>query len=369
MPSLKNGFLFIFLFLSLSGFCKDGKTIYYNEDFFITKKETAAYYIIIDPEAQKDRIYKYYYISGELYWKGEKSYVDFKMPENDINEGLCISYYKNGNKEEEINFMHNKKNGEYIAYYENGNKKYEEEYLHSKIEGFSKSYYENGKIKDKRYFEEGVHVGTDTSWYDTGELGGTRFYRDGKKHGEELKWHRNGKLKEKGSYKNDKAEGKHYTYYDNDSLKSLVHYYNGKLDGTVMTWWETGKVKRNDRFEDDSLMEGKCYDIKGNEIAHFDYKIMPEFPGGEGKLMVFISHNIKYPVSALENEIQGKVVVAFIVDQNGKLKDISLYKSLYPSTDKEAIRVVKLLPAWTPGKLDGELVDVSYHLPIRFTLH
>ena len=95
---------------------------------------------------------------------------------------------------------------------------------------------------------------------------------------------------------------------------------------------------------------------------------MPMFPGGEKELLKFISHNLKYPVVAQENGIQGKVILRFVVLMTGKVSNIEVLRSLDPSCDKEAVRVIKMLPDWIPGEQNGEKVSVWYTLPITYKL-
>ena len=95
---------------------------------------------------------------------------------------------------------------------------------------------------------------------------------------------------------------------------------------------------------------------------------MPSFPGGEAALTAFLSSNTKYPEIALENNIQGRVVVKFIVEKNGSITDVHVVKSVDPSLDKEAVRVVKSMPKWTPGKQNGQAVRVQYLVPVTFKL-
>ena len=95
---------------------------------------------------------------------------------------------------------------------------------------------------------------------------------------------------------------------------------------------------------------------------------MPTFPGGDKELMKFINSKIKYPESAKENTIQGKVILRFAVLATGKVGNISVLKSVDPVLDKEAMRVVGLLPDWTPGKQGGKPVNVWYSVPVTFQL-
>jgi protein TonB len=95
---------------------------------------------------------------------------------------------------------------------------------------------------------------------------------------------------------------------------------------------------------------------------------MPEFPGGEGALFKFIQSNIQYPAMERDNDIQGRVIVGFVVNEDGSVSDVSVKKGVSSGLDKEAIRVVKLLPKFKPGKQQGKAVKVAYVLPIMFKL-
>lgn len=95
---------------------------------------------------------------------------------------------------------------------------------------------------------------------------------------------------------------------------------------------------------------------------------MPEFPGGELALRQFIANSIKYPVIAQENGIQGRVYVTFVVDADGSVSDPRIARGVDPSLDKEALRVVSMLPKWKPGQQRGKPVRVSYTVPINFQL-
>ncbi len=95
---------------------------------------------------------------------------------------------------------------------------------------------------------------------------------------------------------------------------------------------------------------------------------MPSFPGGQAALMNYLNSNIKYPVIAEENGIQGRVVVQFVVGKDGSISNVHVVKSVDPSLDKEAVRVVKNMPRWIPGKQNGQSVTVRYTLPVTFRL-
>ena len=95
---------------------------------------------------------------------------------------------------------------------------------------------------------------------------------------------------------------------------------------------------------------------------------MPSFPGGQAALMSFLSSNIKYPVVAQENGVQGRVIVGFVVERDGSITDVKVMRSVDPSLDREAQRVVKAMPRWKPGKQNGSAVRVKYTVPVVFRL-
>ena len=108
---------------------------------------------------------------------------------------------------------------------------------------------------------------------------------------------------------------------------------------------------------------------KEEETKVFDVvEVMPTFPGGQQALFEWLSKNIKYPVVAEENGVQGRVIVTFVVERNGSITDVQVAKSVDPSLDKEAVRVVKAMPHWIPGKQNGSAVRVKYTVPVTFRL-
>jgi protein TonB len=94
----------------------------------------------------------------------------------------------------------------------------------------------------------------------------------------------------------------------------------------------------------------------------------PSFPGGESAMYEWLSKNINYPVIAQENNIQGRVTCQFVVGRNGEIEDVRVVRPFDPSLDKEAIRVIKSMPKWIPGRQGGNAVKVRYTLPVQFRL-
>lgn len=103
-------------------------------------------------------------------------------------------------------------------------------------------------------------------------------------------------------------------------------------------------------------------------IKFADVEVKPVFPGGDVALMKFISDNCLYPGKAKYNRIEGRVFVQFTIGADGVVRDVIVAKGADKSLDKEAVRVVSLLPAWTPGMHNGEKVPVIFVVPINFRL-
>ena len=121
-----------------------------------------------------------------------------------------------------------------------------------------------------------------------------------------------------------------------------------------------GKPKHNEK-------EGNIEVERAEEVFQV-VENMPEFPGGNAELMKFLAKNIKYPAEAQQKGEQGRVMVQFVVGKDGKLSDIKIMRSISPTLDAEAIRVIKAMPTWKPGTQRGQAVAVKYTIPISFRL-
>jgi TonB family protein len=148
--------------------------------------------------------------------------------------------------------------------------------------------------------------------------------------------------------------------------KRLVEKYGAEaINGVVVIISVKPELKPfyisndTDTLSSDSILDERPYTV---------IEKMPQFPEGEKALLDFIGRNLKYPIVACENRIQGKVIVRFVVSKTGKITNIEVLRSLDPDLDKEAVRVIKMLPDWIPGEQNREKVSVYYTLPISFKL-
>ena len=108
---------------------------------------------------------------------------------------------------------------------------------------------------------------------------------------------------------------------------------------------------------------------KKNDMVFDVVEVMPQFPGGQIAMLKYIMENIKYPEQAMKKGIQGRVAVRFIVEKDGSISNVSPIHPVHPLLDKEAIRVVKSMPKWSPGKQNGKPVRVRFNLPVMFKLN
>ena len=104
-----------------------------------------------------------------------------------------------------------------------------------------------------------------------------------------------------------------------------------------------------------------------NEMTQFNTEEMPSFPGGEMALFKYLGSNIKYPKEARDKGIQGIVYARFVVNEDGTISDVEVFRGIGGGCDEETIRVIEAMPNWKPGKQRGNFVKVKYQLPIRFT--
>ena len=178
---------------------------------------------------------------------------------------------------------------------------------------------------------------------------------------------------EKPAVTEEKAE-KPVVTEDKDVVEELVKRLPGaKVD-------EDGTIKINDRkvarivINDMEYVEELVKRQDDEEPAEesegvFDVvEQMPEFPGGVGEMMKFVSMNVKYPEEAMKNGIAGRVVVQFIVEMDGTISHVKVFRKVNDALDAEAVRVIQAMPKWKPGKQRGREVRVKYTMPISFRL-
>ena len=177
------------------------------------------------------------------------------------------------------------------------------------------------------------------------------------------------KVYKKGKFIEQKFIGENWEWFENGGIKLSSFYKNGQLQGAFSTYWQNGIQRRKDLFDNGKLIEGNCYDSIGNKITeYFPYQTIPEFPGGEQKLFSYLISEVKYPIQAQEKNIQGRVLVQFYVETDGKISNIKILNNNNYYLEMESLRVIKAMPDWTPGTIEGQKVKVKFTLPVSFRM-
>lgn len=180
--------------------------------------------------------------------------------------------------------------------------------------------------------------------------------------------------------------------------EKVVEKVKSSIKFTAPVIKKDSEVKPEEELKtQDQLMETKTaigsFDVKGNDDAAGEVlkakevitqpeppkheeenkvftvvEVMPSFPGGESALMKYLTSNTQYPTVAAENGVQGRVIVGFVVERDGSITDVNIMRGADPSLDREAMRVVRSMPRWNPGKQNGSAVRVKYQVPVTFRL-
>ena len=127
------------------------------------------------------------------------------------------------------------------------------------------------------------------------------------------------------------------------------------------------EVEQNEVIEEYVAPEIEEEEVVEQEIFQI-VEEMPSFPGGEQKLLEYVAKNTKYPQIARESGIQGRVFIGFVVETDGSISNVKVLRGIGGGCDEEAVRVIKSLPKWKPGKQRGKAVRVSYQIPVNFKL-
>jgi len=223
--------------------------------------------------------------------------------------------------------------------------------------------------QDTTYFNSNwnkVSLLEDASFYEILQFDQLDYYR-----ATVSTYYKSGQIKKEVTYsdfQNKTRDGKYMEWYESGQLHREIDYQSNKINGNLITLWENGLHKRIDTYENGIFIDGICFDSEGFETNHYDYRIAPEFPGGEKELLKFLASEVKYPADARRDGIQGSVIVRFIIDIDGTIQDIKIEESAHEYLEEEALRVVDRLPRYKPGMIDGELVSIPVKFPIRFKL-
>jgi TonB family protein len=208
-------------------------------------------------------------------------------------------------------------------------------------------YYKNGQPEYSGNYLKGERVGEWTWWSDSGMVEQKEVYNEkGLRDGPAAYWFENGQMDCEGSFTDGAMDGVWKFYHENGQECSRETYVMGELVALEM-WNESGEPEK---------------------VKELSTETEPEYPGGFDSMADFIRTNVVYPEEARGQMIQGSVYVEFIVGRTGEIENVKVLKSAHPLLDEEALRVVKLMPAWIPGRQHNRAVRVRYTIPINFKI-
>lgn len=213
--------------------------------------------------------------------------------------------------------------------------------------------------------------GPSKTWLENGELSSEGQYQWDQKTGQWIHYI-NGKIWKKGNYIRDKETGIWKVYDDKGRLSEERNYGNRLPEASFIKYDTLGNAYEKGIYKDDVVFQTEVLIPKEKralkEEAEVIVEEMPEYPGGQEKMLEFLYTTVKYPVLPRDFGVQGLCVVSFVVGEDGNIKDIEVRRGLCEPMKQECIRVVKLMPKWKPAYQEGKAVEVRYNLPIRFKL-
>lgn len=179
-----------------------------------------------------------------------------------------------------------------------------------------------------------------------------------------------GRPSKQGIYKNDRKGGKWRAWNDDGKGDYEINYHNNEYDGKAKWYHTNGKVSEEATYANGKLLKARYWNEKGKPDKNgTDEETVPAFPASPGHtLMDFLLSNLRYPDQARETGTEGTVKVSFTVGWNGVLEDIKAVQSAGPLLNAEALRVIKKMPKWIPGRNHNRVIRGYYTLPVVFQL-
>ena len=168
-------------------------------------------------------------------------------------------------------------------------------------------------------------------------------------------------------FKNDKVPTNNVFFISSDGMKHMMNYEADELSGFETKTYTLAELNKQYAAMNGSQASGSNPSTDNSQV----FKVadeQPEFVGGQTALANYLGNNVVYPTVAIQNNIQGRVIVSFIIEKDGSVSNVELISGVDPLLDAEALRVVKAMPSWNPGKINGKPVRTQYALPITFRL-
>ena len=325
---------------------------------------------------QKEGQWKFYYASTE----SKQAVIQAKASfEKGLIQDTAVYYYSNGDISAKIFFKDNVKR-DVNAYYESGAISIEKKYEGADLVEL-KRYYEDGQVK--------IHLTKDRAqhFYENGKLRKETVYKQDTMIVSHTQFDEKGKALDMGTYKDGTGQLHFYNY--DEQLIRKVEYKEYMKNGIYRTYNDEGMVHLKGTYAN-NVKVGTWEEKKGNDewkeivqdgterITDTGFgpsgdvfvivETMPEFPGGQKEMLKFIYTNVQYPAIAKANNIEGRVIISFIVDELGFVQKAKVVRDVGGGCGDESLGVVNKMPRWDFGVQRGEPVKVQYNLPVMFKL-
>ena len=325
----------------------------------------------------------------------------FNAPDK-MFDGKCTFYYDNGNVSYTGKYDNGIKNGLFTYWYYNGGKEAEHTYEKGMASGGWNEWYKNGKLKYRFSYVPFADDVIDTIYYKRRDYANDRRGDYGYKcHqvfpdfiSDSVRYHlaysvyqKFGEI-ERALYKNTNWNGVFLTCYPNGNKCTEMYYEQNTRVGKWLFYDDTGKVNTELTFVGGKISGGKDFRVPehpksygtdpgvagGNsiqanlEVAEPVFTYVEQMPSPTVDIGEFISKNMIYPGAAKKNGISGRVIVKFIVHDDGTTTDFQVVRGIGAGCDDEAVRVLQSMPKWKPGRQNGKPVNVWYMQPVNFKL-
>jgi TonB family protein len=322
MKKLTLLFLLFFSLSAVSAQKKQNTYLFKNNNKEVFNRDSADFIRIIeepDP-GETNYILKEFYKDGGDRTLGKVSAFKPSL----VYEDTLISFYANGKKRSAVNYKNGKRLGMAFEFFKNGNLKKQMEYPPR-------------NTGDKTQVNEEVKV------IYQADSSGKVLVKDGNGHGVEYDVEKDDVFVEEGDYKDGFKQGTWTGKYKSGKSSYNETYNLGKLESGIKT-------------------------IGDKKYEYTDLGSPPSFKGGINQFYKYLSNSIRFPKDAMERGINGKVLVSFTIEKDGKITEAKIEKGVSPSIDQEALRVISASPDWIPGIQRGVNVRVKYNIPISFNV-
>jgi TonB family protein len=356
-------FIFFIMFFAQPSIAQKD-TLYYTKDGKQTTRQYAQLYRFATKQANGTYNIKGYSLEGSLIDTGTLSSLD--TPFKKYREG-AFSYYTANQLFSTGAFEKGKRNGKWTFYYRGTNYIKSEVYFKDDSLDGTAIYFDSltHKIKMTGYYKNGKKEGEWQAFNKAGMVLITEQYKDSGTRASTVLYNHTGKKIAEGDFINKKFSGPWKEYDSVGNLKWEKNYVSNVKDGEATEYYANGKIERKELYSFGKLLSGKEYDENGNEI---NYVPAIEKAKADYDVTEYIKTHLQYPEKAKRRNIEGKVLVSFIVNEDGSISDAKILKGVGGGCDEEALRIVNHMPAWKPGMQDGKPVRFSYRLPINFVL-